>query len=305
MIGLLAPAVVMAGAGALYYMTRIEPYRFRVVRRDVVLRGLPERFDPMTILHISDLHLYRPNPRMVAFLRELADLETDLVLATGDLIINNSMIDYCADALRPLRGRLGTFAVFGNHDHYDYSFLDSYLFRKKTNVRNDSARLTAALARAGVRVLNNRNVSIPEEGGGTIHVAGVDDHGTSKSDLRTALDGIPPGAFTILLSHTIDILHELKSLPAALIVAGHTHGGQIRIPRLGPIFSRIKLPNRFCWGVGEFQDTTLAVTSGLGVNRWGPFRLFCPPEAVIYRVRRGDPSPMDDAPESAGGHLQD
>ena len=103
MIDLLAPAVVTAGAGVLYYMTRIEPYRFGVVRRDILLRDLPEGFDPLTILHISDLHLHRPNPRMVAFLRELADLETDLVMTTGDLIINDSMIDYCVEALRPLR----------------------------------------------------------------------------------------------------------------------------------------------------------------------------------------------------------
>ena len=287
MFVLLALTVVAVGACALYYMTCIEPYRFGVVRRDVVLPALPERFDPLTILHISDLHLYRPNPRMAAFLEGLKEVDVDLVVFTGDLIINDSMIEYCADALRPLRGRLGTYSVFGNHDHYDYSFVDSWLFRSKTRHPNQSGKLADDLTRTGVTVLRNGNVEMPQ-GEGLIHLAGVDDNGTGKSDLAAALAGIPKGAFTILLSHTIDILLDSQNPTVDFVVAGHTHGGQIRLPLLGPLFSRTKLPRKLCWGVTEHEGTTLAVTSGLGVNRWAPFRLLCRPEAVIYTLRRSN-----------------
>ena len=236
-----------------------------VSEAEIGLAGLPAPMDGVTILLITDIHVgpfMRPDALRRAFDR-LGTLEPDLIVIGGDITTARlSEIVPHLDAFRSLTAPLGTFAVLGNHDHYT----------------GEPARLSALLEENGVTVLTNRWVPV-EKDGARFSLAGIDDLVVGSPDLGAALEGAP--APTVLVSHNPDVFFDAARRGVALVLSGHTHGGQIRIPGL-PVLVR---QSRYRLDEGRYaaEGAELVVSRGLGASGV-PFRFACPPEAVLLRL---------------------
>jgi hypothetical protein len=166
-----------------------------------------------------------------------------------------------ARRLAGLRARLGVFAVLGNHDW-----------------QNAGAEMAAALREAGITVLENDVVDA-----GPLHVAGLADLRTREPDVAGTLARVPEGAPVIVLSHDPDLFPQIPGR-VALTLSGHTHGGQIAIPRIRRRAIPSRFGERFARGHIVEGGRHLYVTSGVGTSGW-PVRLLAPAEIVILRLR--------------------
>jgi predicted MPP superfamily phosphohydrolase len=244
---------------------------YHVRRRAIAVAGLPARLDGLRLLHVSDLHLREGSELALHLPDVVGDVDHDLLVYTGDFIDTDDDIP----GIERLLARMPAspaFAVLGNHDHWR---LGSHA------VPNDVPRLVAALERAGVKVLANAACPIL---GGALHVVGVDDPVTGHDDLPRAMRGVPTGACTLLLSHTPDIVLRLGPYRPGLVLAGHTHGGQIRLPLLGPVFRMSKLPRRAVMGLHLHTGVPVHVTSGIGYAGID-LRIDCPPEVALLSLK--------------------
>lgn len=274
--------VVGLGAYAFY-----EPFRFRLVRHE--LRLAPGRLAP-SILHISDMHLNARDEKLMTFLsglpEELGEVP-DLVLATGDLIEGNSGIEPVIDTLARLEAKLGRFYVLGSHDYY-YSSGPRYAgyFQKSdapVQARQTASReLEEGLQEKGWVSLANRTefVETPE---GRIRLAGVDDPHLRRHDTRH-IETERADDVAIALVHAPDVVSEWALAGFDVILAGHTHGGQVRLPGIGAVVTNCSLPTGLAMGPHRVGNSWLHVSPGLGNGRYSPIRFGCRPEATFLRL---------------------
>lgn len=222
------------------------------------------------IVLLGDLHLIN-RATGAARLRRIVDqvnaLRPDVVLIAGDMIAGHAPVDAEAGApvlaaeLRRLTPRLGTVAVLGNHDNW-----------------TGPARVTAALRGAGITVLENDAVRI-----GAFAVIGVGDDFSQHSDVARAQAAARKiGGLAIYLTHSPDIA---PSIPAGLILAGHTHCGQVVLPLIGPVNSVTRYGARYQCGMVREGTRTVIVTAGTGTSVV-PLRFFAPPDLWVLDVRR-------------------
>jgi predicted MPP superfamily phosphohydrolase len=248
-----------------YPYSRLLDRRLELSEATIAIRGLPEAFADLRILLVTDVHAgpFITRRTMRRTFDRLARVPCDVVLLGGDLASSSvGEIERVGESFRRLRAPLGVWAVLGNHDHY---------------TRQPDA-VIRILAGFGIRTLHNRSVAL-ERDGACLSLAGVDDLNLGTPDLDAALAGtVPP---VILLSHNPDLLFEAARMGVALVLSGHTHAGQIRLPRL-PVLVR---QSRFRLDQGRYRHraTELVVSRGLGAVGI-PFRLNCPPEAVLLRL---------------------
>ncbi len=234
---------------------------------EIALQGLPQAFDGARLLLISDVHAgpFVSPERLQETFRRLSAAEPDVIVLAGDLVTSRLVeFDSNRRAFESLRAPLGVYAVLGNHDHYT----------------EDPAALAARVESCGIPVLTNRAISL-ERAGETLSLAGVDDLLVGEVDLDAALRGTAQP--TIVISHNPDLFFEAARRGVALVLSGHTHGGQIRLPGL-PVLVR---QSRFRLDGGRYrtQETELVVSRGLGAVGL-PWRMHCPPEAVSITLRR-------------------
>ncbi len=247
--------------------------RLVVAHAQVAVAGLAEAFQGLRVLWITDIHagpFLDPRALAAAFER-LSSLQADLILYGGDFA-TSCLEEFaaCTEALRALRAPLGRYAVLGNHDHYT----------------EHPEALREALETLGIGVLHNRHTVLRHRGASLV-LSGVDDWNCGQPDLDAALPplGQRPGP-VVLLSHNPDVFFEAAARDVALVLAGHTHGGQIRLPKL-PVLVRMSRygldEGRYAWNGSE-----LVVSRGLGAVglplRWG-----CPPEAVLLELEARGP----------------
>jgi hypothetical protein len=237
------------------------------------------------------------NASKLAFLEGLRDIAVDMVFVTGDLIEDDSGIDLCVEALRGFRPGIGVFAVFGAHDRW-YSrlwnvVLDLSVGGYHEGPPNDFERLRRELEGAGVACLVNESLRIPlprptadvSPQEDEIWIVGIDDMFVNLDDLDGALAGVPRDAFRILLTHAVESPEDLAARGFAAVFAGHSHGGQMRFPLIGPVMTRSGLRREHASGVFEVDGTPFHINNGIGAGKWTPFRLLCPPEATIIELR--------------------
>ncbi len=274
--GLRAAAALGAAAAlkASYLLWQAQAVR-RVDRR-LPAPGCPPDLDGLTVVQLSDFHIgFRPSFNVRA-MRKAVDLAVaatpDLVLVTGDFSSGPAGRDELLSQFRRLRPALGVFAVLGNHDHGD---------SKAPFVRQTDP---ADLAACGVRLLENE-CALVRRGEGLIQVCGVDDAGSGCADLPRVLEDLDrrPGVLRLLLSHQADVVLETAPGDFALTLAGDTHGGQICLPLPGRRLMLSDLSARFAEGSYEPEGRPLYVTRGVGTSLL-PFRAFCRPEIVVFRV---------------------
>jgi predicted MPP superfamily phosphohydrolase len=265
----------------------VEPYRLAVERRLVALASLPPALDGLTIALLTDLHLM-PNGRGVELAERAVVLanaaDPDVVLLGGDLVHWCGAVPHLIPVLRRLRSRYGVFAVLGNHDHH-------CPWRWRTPEPWGGRPLSPdewrqVLAQAKVHLLVNEAVPL-HINGATVWLAGVDDAYTGRADLLAALASVPDDAFVILLSHSPDIVDDPLIRRVAVVLSGHTHGGQVVLPLLGPLFAPCRDKWRRAQGVVRVGDTWLIVSRGIAAGV--PVRFRCPPEVTLLTLRQSRP----------------
>jgi uncharacterized protein len=283
----LAAGVAAAGAACFAYGTLIERDWYRL-RRFTVPALAPER-PPLTVLHLSDLHLTAADGRRVAFLRRLADEPADLVVLTGDMLGGPEGLGPALAALGRFRPRLGAVAVLGSNDYYAPRFHNWLGYfrgpssrRRRTSARNPWRELVAGLEDRGWLVLSNGRGRL-----GDVELAGMDDPHIRRDDLATA---VPPAGDHARLR--IGAVHSpyRRSLDAferngyGLLLAGHTHGGQVCLPGVGALVTNCDLPRWRARGLSRWGESWLHVSGGLGTSRFARFRFACRPEASLLTV---------------------
>lgn len=264
-----------------------EPYRFRLTSARVPVRpGTP----PLSILHVSDTHLRAKDERRAAWVQSLPHRlggVPDLVLATGDFIEDNSGVSRVVSVLNALEARLGRFYVLGSHDYYVSRFRPptSYFARHHTPIkapRADTHSLETGLQEKGWIPLTN-TAHVIDTPAGQVRVAGVDDPYLN----RHSTDHIkrdPDDVAAIALVHAPDVVSEWILAGFDLVLGGHTHGGQVRMPGVGALVTNCDLPTELASGLHRIGHGWLHVTSGIGAGRFTPIRFACRPEATLLQL---------------------
>jgi len=273
-----------AALGLLAYAVGVEPYLIETVHLDLYAPRLPEAFDGYTVIQVSDLHM-RQMGRRERLLERLARAlpPADLVAVTGDLIHTAAGTEPFLQLAQAFPSRDGTYAIFGNSEH-------------KNGVRPYAFSRT--LAEHGIMPLLNRHVLL-ERGDARIALAGVDDPVNDKDRLDEALAGVPEGLFTLLLMHSPDGIAEAVVRGVDVVLAGHTHGGQVRLPFFGAPYTHSLMGRRMSDGYysrGRLRRaigirpgrTQLYVTRGIGVSGLS-LRFLTRPELTAITLRRGSP----------------
>jgi predicted MPP superfamily phosphohydrolase len=274
----LGMAVAGAAAAVAANGVLIEPNLPKVVRQEIALRRWPERMAGFTIALLSDFHYdpYFSVHPLRAAVSIVNELRPDLIVLTGDfasvpLVGGNHRagarhVEPCARLLAQMRAPRGLCAVMGNHD-----------------IDTDPSRVTAALRENGIRVLRNQSIPV-EKDGSRFWLAGIDDLLGLTADLPATLHGIPSDEATVLLAHEPDYADYVAAHPVDLQLSGHSHGGQIRIPFLPPLYLPV-LGRKYIWGQYQIRELTLYTNPGLGTIAI-PVRLNCAPEITLLTLRR-------------------
>lgn len=247
---------------------------------DLTIPSLPHALDRMRIAHVSDLHLTRRTKRLDRLIYQLAKMRLDLGVLTGDYIISRRSsahaLPYLRELTQAVKPALGWYGVFGNHDRPD---LIEQLQELDVTWLSDEA---VALADKPIEIVGLR-CTADRRGPDPIAAA------MSVANLPTTHDQRDK-RLRLLLSHRPDFLPLAADLGADLMLAGHTHGGQVRLPLNLPLFNSSDLPLHLSAGLMRHRDTLAVVCRGLGntdlINTPLRMRLFCPPHAPVYTLRR-------------------
>ena len=257
----------------------LEPNRPRIVRREMSLRRWPAKLEGFTIALLSDFHYdaaFSVHPLRSA-IGMVNDLHPELIVLTGDFVsvpwfgnpaAGAAAAEPCAQLLRQLLAPHGLWAVMGNHD-----------------VFTDADHVTSTLRAVGINVLSNQSVPIERAGsGGRFWLSGVDDVIGHTADLDATLHNVPGDEPTILLAHEPDYADHVARYPVDLQLSGHSHGGQVRVPFLRPLYLP-DMARKYVWGQYQIGGLTLYTNPGLGTVI-APVRLNCPPEITLLTMRR-------------------
>jgi uncharacterized protein len=269
-----------AGVGAIAAdSTLIEPNRPEIVRREIALRRWPSALNGFTIALLSDFHYdpYFSVHPLHAAIGMVNGLRPDLIVLTGDFVSismfskNDEKAAFAAEPcsllLRKMQARHGLWAVLGNHDFF-----------------SDPDRVTSALSAQGIHVLNNASAAI-EANGARFWLSGVNDVLGGANDLKAALHDVAENEATILLAHEPDYADDVAQRHSVdLQLSGHSHGGQVRLPFLPPLYLP-DLGKKYVWGLYKIGALTLYTNRGIGT--FGvPVRWNCPPEITLLTLRR-------------------
>lgn len=254
--------------------------------RSYELPVLPPGSEPVRILQVSDLH-FRPNNRaMTSFLESLAGDSYDVVLATGDLLGGAESADEVLRLLNALQAVEFRGFVFGSSDYWSpvlKNYLDYFLHRRRHGAkRNPTEHFRSGLTSAGWLDLNNTDRRI-ELGGRVVQLTGLDDPYLHREDRRLLVRDAQT-AVGILIVHDPAPYDDAIDAGYDLVISGHTHGGQVRIPFKGAVVTNSTLPPDLARGPSKIGNGWLFVSPGLGTGKFAPFRFLCPPEASILNL---------------------
>ncbi len=260
--------------GLRIYATHIEPYR--LILREVTIKT-PKVHRPVRILHLSDIQSAAVKSHEKRVFKKIRSLDPDIVLYTGDFVqpippaTPLSELKEIADLFRSLDAPLGKFGVYGNVD---------WRIRKLPHGEIE-----------GVKILESEHVLVMF-GKIRINIFGLSERqSVGQTDtlrkITAWLSTTTPRDFTILMGHRPDYILSVQDVPIDLCLAGHTHGGQIRLPLIGPIITFSQIPRSWARGYREIGKTRLNVSAGIGSEHSAglpSIRINCPPEMTLIEL---------------------
>lgn len=292
-----AGLLAVGGATALAY-ARVETEAYTLRRFDVAV--LPAGARPLRVLHLSDMHLTPSDTRRVEWVRGLAALEPDLVVDTGDNLGHLEAVPTALRALEPLLDLPGVF-VLGSNDYYSPRARNPLVYFAGPTQRHGKRRLpthtlTAALSEAGWADLSNTRHELTVQGR-RIAFVGVDDPHIAR-DAYPGPPRVQPDAGTLRVGvvHApyLRVLTPMVDEGCRLVLAGHTHGGQVAVPFHGALVTNCDLPARYAKGLNRWSTPTatswLHVSAGLGTNPYARIRFACRPEATLLTLLPTSPA---------------
>ena len=300
-------ALTALGVGGLAYASLIERNAFTVRRFSVPV--LPHGSAPLRVLHVSDIHLVPRQTRKIEWIRSLAALEPDLVVNTGDNLGDLEAVPAVLRALEPLLEVPGVF-VLGSNDYFAPSFKNPARYLTKAHDRQSvttplpTADLVDAFVSAGWANLNNARAGLSVRGH-RLEFVGVDDpHINYDRYAAVAGPSDPSAALTVGVTHApyTRVLDSMTTDGAGLVIAGHTHGGQLCLPFYGTLVTNCDLDRRRAKGVSRWwpgagagtgaapsseapsDAAWMHVSAGLGTSPYAPVRFACRPEATLLTL---------------------
>ena len=285
----LAIGATTTGAAAVAYGAGIERRRWTL--REATLPVLAPGTRPLRILHVSDLHMTPDQRSKQRWVARLAELEPDLVVNTGDNLAHVRAVPAVMAALSPLMHLPGLF-VFGSNDYFAPTPKNParYLTGKRSDPDGEPLPwrdLRAALVERGWHDVTHTRVTLDIDGV-TVAAAGVDDPhlGLDRYD-RVSGPAIGDPGLRLGLTHSPEprVLDGFAADRYDLVMAGHTHGGQLRMPGVGAIVTNCGIDRSRARGASRWgTHTWLHVSAGLGTSPWVPVRFACPPEASLLTL---------------------
>ena len=260
---------VAIATGGWIYATKWEPGWFEISTLSLVLPRLERSFDNYRIIHISDIHLgtWMTPDRFIDIVTAVNSLRPDLIAITGDFVTNltHCTPSHLSNILSKLKAKDGVYAVLGNHDYWS----NAYSIRQ-------------ILKNSEVIELPN-SVHTLYRGQACLHIAGIDDYWENKSRLFNVIQQIPDKGSAILLAHEPDFaVISARSKRFDLQLSGHTHGGQVILPKIGPLV----LPmygRKFPVGLYNVDGMFLYTNRGLGTGQI-KIRFNCRPEIAMITL---------------------
>jgi uncharacterized protein len=296
----LLKATLLAGTVGFGYASVIERNWFAL--RSFEFPALPPGSAPLRILHISDVHLTPGRHRLMSWMRTLDALEPDLVVNTGDSIAHPQAVTPFLAALGPLLERPGIF-VYGSNDLYSPVVKNPTRYLWRTSAAEHARdvpdlpwrELGEAMESAGWFNANNRRGRI-KVGDHDIEVAGVHDSHIDRDrydDVAGPTDAAADLRLGVLHSPEPSVLDRFSGDGFDLLLAGHTHGGQVRLPGKGALVTNCGIPRNMASGLHRYPgdgnpgEPWLHVSAGLGTSPYAPMRFCCRPEATLLTLEPG------------------
>ena len=290
--------VIALAVAAAVWGIAIERHLYAIRRESVKL--LPKGSPSITVLHIGDIHMAPWQKGKQRFIKKLVELRPDLVINTGD---NLGHIEAIPAVLASLGGLIQLPGVFvnGSNDYFAPVLRNPLGYLAKPSERSegpalDTARLVSSFRAAGWLNLNNREGQITINGV-KLGFIGVDDAHDGLDDLKTLpaqANRVVDAQVIIGVSHApyMRVLEAMSKAGAAMVFAGHTHGGQVCLPLIGALTTNCDLPNKNAKGLSGWnfggKEMLLNVVAGLGHSIYAPVRFFCRPEVRLITLEARD-----------------
>ncbi len=265
MYGLCGNIVGAVSVGS--YSRLLEPRWVEIKNVEIAVDSLPKKFEGMTIAQMSDIHhcKYVPREFIRQCVRKVNALLPDVIVLTGDYVYgSHSYVSSVSGELAELKAKEGVFAVLGNHDDKDATF--------------------ESFSQKGIHVFVNGHVPLTR-GKDHLFLAGVDDLWEGQLNVETTLKGTDDKP-KIVLCHNPDAIEIIKKTDADLVIAGHTHGGQVSLPLYGPPVVYSKFGARYASGLFREGKTAMYVNKGIGISNF-PIRFLARPEITLFTLRNG------------------
>jgi predicted MPP superfamily phosphohydrolase len=291
-MGFLATTALSIGAGGVGTLgySLLEAQAFTT--REVSINVLPAGSNSIRVLHLSDLHLTPAQTRKINWVASLAELEPDLVVVTGDFMAHKFAVPAVIEALSELLTLPGMF-VLGSNDYFAPVIKNpiKYLSKSRTIIADGTLlptdELVAQLTSAGWLDLNNKQGALMINDV-RIHARGTDDPHIKLDKYEDVAGPFESGAFALGVTHAPyrRVLNSFETDSADLVLAGHTHGGQICLPFYGALVTNCDLPQKQAKGLSSFGESAmpLHVSAGVGTSPYTPIRLACRPEATLLTL---------------------
>lgn len=268
-----AASVTAIGLGALGIGCAVRQW-VEVSHVEVKLRDLPQAFDGLTIAQLTDIHhgFYTGLDYIHRCVEIVNSLQPDVIVLTGDFTYGGrKYVDPCAEVLKGLRAKAGTYAVLGNHDYYV-----------------GASAMATALKNAGCSMLID-GLDRLELRGEKLWLAGTDDLYYGTTDIKKLLGDIPRKAPRIVLAHNPDFIEEFaaKDQRVDLMISGHTHGGQIRLPLAGAPHVSSAYGQQYIIGLNRKDEMQIYTSRGIGTV-FLPTRVDCPPEIALITLKSSE-----------------
>ena len=272
-LGLAGNALLCSPVAAVAYGTFIQRTDFEVRELDLPIPGLPAGLDGLRLLQISDIHLspFLRERELARVIDATLGLHPHLAFITGDLISSwRDPLEACVCQLARVKADAGVFGCLGNHEHF-------------AGVEREATELSAKF---GIRMLRGESTTL-RFGDSVLNLAGVDYQPSyfRKHYLRGFEHLVSSGAFNLLLSHNPDVFPAAARQGYDLVLAGHTHGGQVNIEIFGESINPARFYTPYVYGLYREGKSVEYVTRGIGTIGV-PVRLGAPPEVALFRLRK-------------------